>query len=807
MHTILQDLRYALRQLRQSPGFTLAAVLTLSIGIGANTAIFSMMDALVLRPLDVPDLAHVVAVGEQQKGGETHPVSTGTYQDWKLQSRSFDQLAAWRESPMSLTGAGDAAHVMAVAVSANFFSVLQVKTLLGRVFQPNECVPGQEGVAMLSYAFWQKQYASDPAVVGRKVELDQHTYTIVGVMPKSLQYPSLADLFLPLAPNPQQLANRSDHSLRVIGRLRPGVTAAQAQNEMHIVAARLAQAYPATNLGWSVRVEPIVDVVNGDKNALYFNLVMGATLFVLLVVCANVANLQFARGIARRPEMAMRTALGAGRVRLLRQLLTESILLGLVGAAGGLVLARMDLHLAAISMPERVARELAGWQNIALNGRVLVFSLLLAVAAGVVAGVAPALEALRVNVVEQLKSGSRAVTGAGRSRILRNVFAVSQIALAVALVIGAALMAKGMYSLLHFADPFAPKQILTFQIHLPEARYDTPQKKADWYKSSLDKLRALPGVKNAEITTMLPYGDGWGPDDFRIENRPLIPGKFQSAIPVWVSNGYFQAMRLPILSGRGFGAGDALGTEPTALVSRSFVEHYFSGENPLGRRIQMGPPSDKAPWVRIVGVATDASYQWIEQTPRPAVYLNLQQMPPLGAKYTVVTDGNPLALAPAARKALAGIDPTLPLDAVMTYEQFLNESLTGLLYAAAMLTVDAMIALLLAAIGIFAVMANLVAERTREIGVRLAMGARREDVLMMIIRRAAWLTGTGVATGLAMAFVLAHAVASLLYGVSPNDPMVFGGITAAIIAIALLASFSPARRASRIEPMAALRDE
>ena len=306
------------------------------------------------------------------------------------------------------------------------------------------------------------------------------------------------------------------------------------------------------------------------------------------------------------------------------------------------------------------------------------FSLLLAVGAGVVAGIMPALEALRINIVEQLKSGSRQMVGTGRTKVLRNLFAVSQIALAVALVIGASLMAKGMWSLVNFANPFSPKQTLVFRLNLPAARFDTPQKRADWYKNSLVKLQALPGVKHAEITTMLPFGDGWWTDDFTIENRPLVPGKFQSAVRLAVSAGYFDAMHIQVLSGRAFGPGDGLGAEPIAIVSKSFAAHYFPGENPLGKRILMGAArGGKDPWVRIAGVAEDASYEWVEQTPKPAVYLNAAQIPPQGATYALITDGNPLALAPAARKALAGLDPTLPLDTVMTYEQFVNEALTG----------------------------------------------------------------------------------------------------------------------------------
>ncbi len=444
MQALLQDLQYAFRQLWKSPGFTIAAILTLTIGIGANTACFSSMDAVVLHPLAVPQLDRVVTVAEQQDRGGYEQVALANYEDWNRQSGSFEELAVRTNSDMSLTGAGDAAHVRAALTSASFFSVLRTQALVGRVYSENECRPGQDAVAVLNYGFWQRRFAGDPAVLGRKIELDQREYTVIGVMPKTMQYPSDADFFLPFAPTPQKLENRIAHNYLVTGRLREGVTVRQAQAEMRIVADRLAKAYPATNLGLSVKVEPLLDGINGDWTPMYYRLVMGATLFVLLVVCANVANLQFARGIARRPEIAMRTALGASRWRIMRQLLTESMLLGIFGAVGGLIFGGVYLHLILITMPARVARYMAGWSNTSLNGRVMAFSLLLALAAGVVSGIAPAIQALRLNLVDQLKSGSRGATSSGRSGRLRSIFAVSQIALAVALVIGAALISKGM---------------------------------------------------------------------------------------------------------------------------------------------------------------------------------------------------------------------------------------------------------------------------------------------------------------------------------------------------------------------------
>ena len=808
LQNLLQDLQYAFRQLWKSPGFTITAVITLAVGIGTNTAGFSIMDAVIFRPLAVPDLKHVVVVYEQKNHGDDQQAALANFADWQLQSHSFEDLAVLYDANMSLTGAGDASQVRAEYASPSFFKVMQTNAFLGRVFESSEAQRGRNIVAVLNYGFWQSHFGADPGVVGRTVELDQHAYTIIGVMPKAMQYPSRADLFLPMAPTEGQLADRVAHDCLVVGRLRKGVTPGQAQADLNTIAEHLSRAFPETNLGWRVKVATLLADINGEQTPLYFNLMQGATLFVLLVVCANIANLQFARGIARRPEIAMRTAMGAPRGRLLQQLLTENILLGLIGGAGGLLFAYADMRINEIAMPERVARFMAGWTNISMNGRTLAYSLLLAVLAGVVSGFAPALEALRMNLVDQLKAGSRAVVGSGRGHKLRNILAVAQIALAVALVIGAALMSKGMFGTLHQTDPYNPTHTLTFRVHLPSARYDTPQKQAAWYSQSLDRLRALPGVENAEVTGALPHSDDGWVDEAQIENRPLAPGQSRTALRLPVSAGYFGAFHVGLVSGRLFSTGDALGSQPVAVVSRSFATNYFPGEDPLGKHIRVGVAGNgQTPWLTIVGVVEETTYSlWLKERPA-AVYMDVAQLPADGTTYAITTPGDPLAIAPAARKALATLDPALPLNLVETYAQYTHEEFTGMFYVSALLGFDAAIALLLAAIGIFGVMANLVGERTREFGVRLAMGARREDVMRMILSRAAWLTGTGVSVGLLLAFGLAHGVANLLYDVSPNDPLVFGTITATITGIALLASWLPARRASRIDPMVALRDE
>jgi putative ABC transport system permease protein len=678
---------------------------------------------------------------------------------------------------------------------------------LGRLYTESECQLGSDAVAVLNYGFWKRHFGGEASVLGRRIELDQRVYTIIGVLPKSVQYPSTADVFVPQAPTPQQLQDRKVHNSIVMGRLRDGVTIGQAQAELRTIADRIARAYPATNTGMTTHVEALLDGINGEYTPLYYRMLMGATLFVLLVVCANIANLQIARGIDRRPEIAMRRALGASRWRLTRQLLIENLLLGVAGAAGGLVLGQINLTVMGAYMPERVARYMSGWSNIHFSARTFGFSVVLALLTGIVSGLAPAMEAIRVNPAEQIRAGSRSTIGSRRNHKLRSVFAVAQMSLAVVLVIGAALISKGMQSMLHVADGYEPQKMLTFRVSLPKARYGTPQKRAAFYEESLAKLRGLPGVTHAELQNALPYEDrGWA-RDVDIENRATVPGKFRTAFYMPVSEGYFGALHIAIVAGRGFSGSDTLDTVPVAIVSQRFVAQYFSGENPLGHRIHMGGRDSAEPWLTIVGVAQETSYSLWDSTPGAAVYSSAIQVAPTNTGFAVVAQGDPMALSPAVRRVMAGIDAGLPLNTVETYAQLLHDNLVGIMYTAAMLGMDAVIALLLAAIGIFAVMANVVGERTREIGVRLAMGAPREAVMRMVLRRAAWITGTGLGVGLVLAFLLARVLANLLRGVRPTDAVVFTSISVAIAAVALAASWLPARRAASINPMEALRSE
>ena len=806
MNSLLQDLRYAARQMTKSPGFALAAVLSLAIGIGLNTAVFSGMDAIVLRPLALPRLDRVVTLVEQSTSGTYEQVTLANYQDWARNSHAFEELAVRKDTGVALTGDGDAEQIAASFTSAGFFAALKTNTLLGRVYREDECERGHDSVAILSYGFWQRRFGGDSAILGHRIELDQHAYTIIGVMPKSMQYPSTTDVYLPFAPRSEELADRRSRDYLVIGRLKDGFTVRQAQAEMRTVAEQLARQYPVTNKSWSVHVAPLLDDINGPDTAAYYRMMLGGTLFVLMVVCANVANLQMARGIARRPEIAMRSALGATRWCVLRQLLTENILLGLAGAVGGVAFGALCLRLIVMAMPARVARYLAGWSNITLDGRALAFSLLLAGLAGIVAGLAPALDSWRVSAIDNLKAGSRGTIGSGRTHRLRNLLAIVQMALAVSLVIGATLIGKGLDVWFHLPDRYRPNQTLTFSLTLPATRYATAEQRSNLYTDVLARLRTLPGVTHAAMTTALPYDDSGWLRDVEIAKRPANAGRFESAYYMPISGGYFDALGIPVVAGRPFNSNDSLSSQPVAIVSERFVREYFPAGNPLGQHIRMGRDSQE-PWLTIVGVAKETDYSLWDPTIHAAVYVSSTQAAPASTLFLLTTDGDPMVLARSAHEAIAHLDRLLPVDAMETYTGLLRDNLTGLIYVAAMLGFDATFALFLAAIGIFAVMSNLVMERRREIGVRLALGADRENVLNLILARAGRLIVVGLASGLGFALLLASGLRNLLQGVKPNDPVVFAGVAGMIAAVALFSSWLPARRAVQDDPMAALREE
>jgi putative ABC transport system permease protein len=805
LQDFLHDLRFSLRQLRKSPTFAATIIATFAVGIAANAAIFSVMDAIVLRPLAIPDLERVVTVAEQHGMQNPRTVSIADFRDYQRRSGSFSELAARAQASLTLTGSEGAEHIQATRATSNFFDLFRIQPLLGRTFTSGEDQPGRDGEAALTHAFWQSHFGARRDALGQAVVLDGRSYTIIGVMPRSFDHVGFTDLYLPLALTAQQQNDRKARDYAVTGRLARGVTPGGAAAELNAIAADIARQSPQTNQGWTVRVRPLAESINGDLTPTFTRIILAATWLLMLVVCANISNLQFARTAQRGPEMAVRSALGSSRLRLMRQLLAESLLQSLLGVALGLLLAKVALHYILTTMPQQVSRFLAGWTDIHLSGRTLAYSAGIALIAGVLAGLAPALAGMRVNLVEHLKLGSRSVSSSSGSHRLRNIFAGAQIMLATALVAGATLIAASMYTMLHDTSRFAPRETLTFNTYLPATQYASPARQAAFLRDSLSGLAALPGVRSAEFTTALPLNNTgvWTPE-LTIVGDPTPPGQSRSTQRITISPGFLSSLGIPLLQGRFLSSADSMDTQPVAVISERLAHQYFGNRDPIGHRIQLGSRQDATVPVTIVGVAGDVLYTWVDQSPVPTVYLASSQFPASSGTYMLRTDGNPAAFIPAARHVFAALDPTIPVDSAESYEQFLHESLIGLSYVEVMLAVDAGIALLLCALGIFGVMANLVTERTHEIGIRFAMGADRPAVMRLMLRRSLVITAFGLAAGIALALQVERLLASILEGVGALQPVILLTATCTVAMLSLFAGYIPARRAAAVNATEAL---
>jgi putative ABC transport system permease protein len=808
MGTLLQDLRYGLRMLLKNPGFTAIAMITLALGIGANTAIFSVADAFLIRPVSFPNIDSLVTVMEHAPGhgDEWNTVSPANYEDWIQQNHVFEPLAASTGDDFNLTGTGEPEHLLGDEVTANFFDTLRVKPMLGRTFRPEEEQPGQEQETILSYGLWQRRFAGDPNVLGKTIELNGRKCTVVGIMPKGFDYPKTAQLWTPLALSPKDKTDRSDRSLLPLARLKPGVSIEQAQAEMDTVAERLGQSYPATNRGWGVWVLPITRFATTELTRSYILLLMVAVGFVLLIACANVANLQFARTTGRQKEIAVRMALGAGRWRVTRQMLTESILLGLMSLILSLFMANLAIHLILVNMPQDVARYIAGWDRIGLDWRAFVFSFSIAIFAGVLSGLAPALQGTQDNIETSLKEGGRSGTATVHRQRLRGVFVVAQVALALVLLVGAGLMTKGFRSLLQVNRNYSPESLLTFNVNLPDTRYKEPAQIVAFYDQALQQLQSIPGVTSTAMVTQLPFAEGgdveWS--QFLIEGRPTPSASDQQhAVVDTVNPGFLSMMGVPLHDGRELSDHDAPDSTPVALINQELAKLYWPNQNPIGQRIKVG----RRPFMTVVGIVGNVNHSWIDNGPEPAIYRSYRQAPPLGTTFAVRTQSDPVSLIPLARARIAGLDRQLPIDEAKTYAQVIHESVVGLGYVAVMLMVMGVIAFILATIGVYGVLAYSVAERTHEFGVRMALGAQPGDVLKLTLGRGILLVAIGTLIGLPISGVLAHLLASLLFGVQAMDFAMFSMTTAALVTAALLASYIPARRATRIDPTVALRYE
>ena len=810
MGILLQEIRYALRMLRKTPGFTAIAVIALALGIGANTAIFSVAEAFLFKPLPFADLRRLVMVMEvvPHEPDATNSVAPATYLDWKAQSGSFEQMGGYVWNEMNLTGEGVPEKIEAVNVSANFFDILRGRAAMGRTFREGEDQPGKDGEVVLSHGLWARQFGSDPKIIGKTVHLDNQSYEVVGVMPRQFDFPKPAELWMPLAFTAADRADRARRYVEPMARLKPGVTLDEAQAEMRGIEQRLATEFPETNRGWGVRVMSLRQYVIGDLTERFTLLLLGAVGFVLLIVCANVANLQFARASGREREIAVRLALGAGRGGIVRLLLTESVLLALAGALPGLWLASVAVDVILKAMPADVAKFIGGWEQIQLDSGAIVFTVCVAVLAGVVAGLAPALRSSRPDLEESLKESGRGNSAGRAMHRMRDGLVVAQVSLALVLMSGAGLMVKGFSSLLAVHQNIEPAHILMMHMNLPDTdRYKTAQQVAAFYDEALRQFSAIPQVQSAAALTSPPYSNNYSARSIEIEGRVSAQSDKPTALYEVVSPDFFPMMKVPLREGRLFDSRDTLEAPQAVIISANLAQRYWPGESAVGRRIRFASAREGDTWMTIVGVVGEVNYVWLHSGPKQEVYRPYTQAGRHFSSFALRVSGDPTQFADTVRRKIAAVDPDLALYDVKTLAQVMHESTIGLAYPAVMMAVTGLLGLILSAVGVYGVLAYAVGERTREFGIRLALGAVPGGILRLVFRRGARLTLAGVAIGIPGAIALAHLLAGLLFGVKADDVPTFLGISLLLAGIAALACWLPARRAAHTDPMVALRYE
>jgi predicted permease len=807
--TLLSDLRYGVRVLLRAPGSSMIAIVALALGIGANTAIFSLVDAVLLRPLPYAQPDRLVQVWEDAThlGFPRNTPAPGNFVSWKEQNQVFEDMAASRNASFNLTGRGDPEAVVGRSVTANLFPVLGVAPALGRVFTAEEDRPGGPPVAVIGHALWQRRFGGDAGVVGSTVEVDGRTTTIVGVMPRDFVYPKREhEMWVPLALPAEQMANRNAHYLQVVARLKPDVPVERARADLAAIAERLARDFPASNRDVGVVVVPLAEEVLGDTRDAVLVLMI-AVGCVLLIACANVANLLLSRATARRREIAVRVALGAGRLRIVRQLLTESVLLAVLGGALGLTIALWSFDLLATFIPTGASHAAA----LGLDARVLGFTAALALATGVVFGLAPALSVTRQDLGDELKAAGSHGFAASHRR-LRGALVVSEVALAFLLLAGAGLMLQA-FARVRAVDPgFRAGNVLTARTMLPSPRYDDAARRNAFYDAVLARVEALPGVISAGYTGFLPLTNRGGSQGFSIEGRPPPPpGVINDANYRVVSHGYHATVGTPLQRGRLLAPSDRAGSQRVLVVNQTFARKFFPGEEVLGRRIKHGPPDSDAPWLTIVGVVGDVRQMGLEQDARAEVYVPYPQFEDHNffspKDLAIRVEREPMALANAVRQAVWAVDPLQPVADVQPLEALLDRETASRSVQTSLLGGFAALALVLASLGIYGVLSYTVAQRRREIGIRMALGAHAGQVVRMVVRQGLVLWAIGIAIGLLAALALTRALASLLYGVSATDPLAFAAGAVALGLVAAFASWLPARQAARVDPMITLKAE
>ncbi|HET7216829.1 MAG TPA: ABC transporter permease [Vicinamibacterales bacterium] len=813
LETFWQDLRFGARTLLRTPGFAAIAVLTLALGIGANAAIFSVVNAVLLQPLPWKDAGNAVMIWSKWTAFEKTWVATGEVVDYRKRSQTLQEVAAWAEGQVNLTGDADPERVAAASVSSNTFSVLGVGPLLGRTFTAQEDLPNGPRVAVLGFGLWNRRYASDPAIVGRSILINGNSYQVLGVMPAGFvlptdyQNPEPGQLWLPLQMDPVSMDHGS-HGLYAAGRLRPGFTVRQAADELHGIAQAMTKEglYPIQMQFDTVVLSLADEVVGPVRRSIW--LLFGAVGFLLLIACANVANLLLARAEGRQREIAVRSALGAGGWRIVRQLLTESFVLTGASTVAGLALAYAGVRFVAWWNPQGIPRVAAA----ALDLRVLGFTAAVALLTSVLFGLAPALRARRVDLTDSLKDGGQSSSSSGARQRFRSALVVVEMALAVVLLVGAGLMLRSIWALQRVPIGFDPAGVLTMRVALPAASYASPEQVVVFYQKLMDRVRALPGVRAAGAVRALPLGSTMGDFGLRVEGYVPPPGTNAKGDWQIVTDGYLEAMGERVVTGRSFSAADTSDTQLVALVNEELVRRYLAGRDPIGARLRIGG-GDNRPWITVVGVVADVKHNDIRGAVKEKFYIPHTQWHksignPIRAMSLVIkASTDPRGLTSAVRQEIRALDPSIPVADVRTMSDVVGATMSSPRFTGLLLAAFAAIALVLSAIGIYGVLSYLVSRRTREIGIRVAIGAGRRDVLRLVLGRGLVLAFAGVVVGLAGAALVSRFMQALLHDVSPLDPLTFAVVAGLLSVVALLASLVPAWRATRVDPVVALKAE
>jgi len=801
---VFQDIRYGARMLRKNPGFTAVAILTLALGIGANTAIFSVVSAVLLRPLPYANPQQLIVLRETTQSVGPHSPSYPDFLDWRKQSRTFSQMAAINNREFNLSGVAQPENISGYAVSANCLSMLGVRPFLGRDFLPSEDAPGSAPVVLLSYALWQSHLGADPSPVGKNITLDGRSFTIIGVLPPNIRLLEKTDILAPIGVWAGDMTDRGDRGdMDAVGRLVSGASISQAQAEMDTIAANLRKEYPATNSGVGISMASLRDELVGDSRPPILVL-FGAVVFVLLIACVNVANLFLVRGAARAREIAVRQACGASRQRLVRQMLTESFLLAFLGGGLGILVGALGIE----GLRQLISAEMLQGAIIGMDRSVLLFSGAMVVFVAIAFGLVPAWQASQPHVQETLKDGGRSSTASAAQHRLRGLLVMAETALALVLLVGAGLMMKSMYRLLQVDPGFRPERVLTMEINLRTAQYSKPEASRNFWRQVLDKVRDLPGVDAAALGTVLPLSGDHNRADITIEALPTPdPGKFPHPDFHMVSPSYIDALSIPLLRGRNFTDADTDTAPQVALINATMARRFWPNEDATGKRFHWGHPGSKEPWIEIIGVVGDTKLYGLANPSRLELYMPLQQSRSSDMFLVLRSAIDPASLTPAVRDAVAAIDKDQPVFNVNTMKQLVDDSVATRHITLVLLGLFSGLALLLAAIGIYGVISYSVQQRTHEIGIRMALGAQRRDVLRLVVGQGVRLAALGIAIGIAAAFGLTRLMASLLFGVGAYDPVAF--VTAAIILllVAIAACYIPARRAIAVDPMVALRYE